>query len=304
MKLVVGEINMNNFDINDFINDLHKKHFLKNLLLFLAGVFISAFAFNLFYQRYSVVAGGSTGLSILLNNFITLDISIIILILNLICLMIGLIFFGWKYAVKMLAVTFIYPLFVKGLLYLTNLINLEDTSMFLVMVVGGGLTGYANGLIRNSGYSPGGFYSLYDLMSKYLHISIGMANTIINVILISLGGFFFGMDKAIYAIISLLVSSYVVDRVTIGISDNKVFYIITNKPLEVKEYVNDKLNYDVTVVNARGGYTNKRKKMLMCVVPTIEYVKLKEIVNEIDDKAFFLIVDAYESSVKKKCKNM
>ena len=295
---------MNNFDINGFLNDLHKKHFLKNLLLFLAGVAISAFAFNLFYQRYNVVAGGSTGLSILLDNYINLDISIIILILNLICLMIGLIFFGWEYAVKMLAVTFIYPLFVKELLYLTNIINLEDTSMFLVMVIGGGLIGYANGLIRNSGYSPGGFYSLYDLMSKYLHMSIGTANTIINVILISLGGFLFGMDKAIYAIISLLVSSYVVDRVTIGISDNKVFYIITERPLEVQEYVNDKLNYDITVVNARGGYTNKRKKMLMCVVPTIEYVKLKEIVNEIDNKAFFLIVDTYESSVKKKCKNV
>ena len=295
---------MNSFDINDFLYDLHKKHFLKNLLLFLVGVVISAFAFNLFYQRYNVVAGGSTGLSILLNSFINLDISIILLILNLICLMTGLIFFGWEYVAKMLAVTFIYPFFVRVLLFVTNMIDLEDTSMFLVMVIGGGLTGYANGLIRNSGYSPGGFYALYDLMNKYLHMSIGTANSIINVILISLGGFFFGMDKALYAIISLLVSSYVVDRVTIGISDNKVFYIITDKPFEVKEYVNDKLNYDITLVNARGGYTNKKKKMLMCVVPTIEYVKLKEIVLGIDNKAFFLIVDTYESSVRKKCKNM
>ena len=295
---------MNNFDINGFLNDLHKKHFLKNLILFIFGVIISAFAFNLFYQKYNVVAGGSTGLSILLSKFVNIDISLILLLLNLICLIIGLIFFGWEYAAKMLAITFIYPLFVKGTLYLTNLIDLEDTSMFLVMVIGGGLTGYANGLIRNSGYSPGGFYSIYDVISKYFHISIGMANTIINSILILLGGFFFGMERAVYAIISLLVSSYIVDRVTIGISDNKVFYIITDRPLEVKEYVNDKLNYDITVVNARGGYTNKRKKMLMCVVPTIEYVKLKEIVSEIDKNAFFLIVDTYESSVKKKCKKM
>ena len=295
---------MNSFDFNTFLDELYKKHYLKNLLLFLLGVALSAFAFNLFYQRYDVVAGGSTGLSILLDNFINVDISIILLILNLVCLLIGLIFFGWEYAVKMLAVTFIYPVFVKGLLYITNLINFEDTSMFLLMVIGGGLTGYANGLIRKSGYSPGGFYSLYDLMNKYLHISLGTANTIINVILIGFGGFIFGMDKALYAIISLLISSYVVDKVVIGISDNKVFYIITDKPLQVKEYVNDKLNYDITVVNARGGYTNKKKKMLMCVIPTLEYVKLKEIVSEIDDKAFFLIVDTYESSVRKKCKNM
>lgn len=295
---------MSNFDINAFVADLHRKHFAKNLITFLFGVLLSAFAFNLFYQKYNVVAGGSTGLSILLDNFVNVDISIILLVLNLICLLIGLVFFGWEYAAKMLAITFIYPAFVKMTLYLTNLIDLEDTSMFLMMVIGGGLTGYANGLIRNSGYSPGGFYSLYDVMSKYLHVSLGTSNAIINVVLISLGGFYFGMEKAVYAIISLLVAAYIVDRVTIGISDNKVFYIITDKPLEVKTYVNDKLNYDITLVNARGGYTNKKKKMLMSVVPTIEYVRLKEIVKEIDLNAFFLIVDTYESSVRKKCKNM
>ena len=60
----------------------------------------------------------------------------------------------------------------------------------------------------------------------------------------------------------------------------------------------------MTLINARGGYTNKKKKMLMSVVSTREYVKLKELVREIDPKSFFLIVDTYESSVKKKCKNM
>ena len=295
---------MNSFDVNGFLNDLHKKNFLKNLVLFLIGTFLSAFAFNLFYQKYNVVSGGSTGLAIILDNFLNLDISIILLILNLLCLLIGVTFLGWEYAMKMLAITFISPLFVKSSSYITNLINLEDTSMFLIVVIGGAMTGYANGLIKNSGYSPGGFYAIYDTFNKYLHISIGTANAIINVVLISFGGFFFGMEKALYAIISLLVSSYVVDRITIGISDNKVFYIITNKPLEVQEYVNNKLGYDLTIVNAHGGYTNKKRKMLMCVVPTLEYVRLKEIVSEIDNDAFFLIVDAYESSVRKKCKNM
>ena len=123
-------------------------------------------------------------------------------------------------------------------------------------------------------------------------------------ILIGASSFVFGLTSALYAVISLLVASYIVDKVIIGISDNKVFYIVTDKPLEVRDYVMDKLHYSVTVVKARGGYSNKRKKMLMCVVPTIEYVKLKEMIKGIDDKAFFLIVDIYESSVKKNCKNM
>lgn len=291
---------MNNIDINTFLKEVHKKYFGKNLLLFLCGVVLSSLAFNLFYQRYNIVVSGTGGLSVLICNYIDFDISIILLILNLICLTIGFIFFGFDYAIKMLAITFISPLFVKSTSYITDMIDLGNTSLFLVMVIGGGLTGYANGLIRNSGYSPGGFYSIYELMHKYLHISIGNANNIINIFLIIIGGFTFGMEKAIYAIISLLISSYIVDRVTIGISDNKVFYIVTDKPLEVSEYISNKLHYDFTLINARGGYTNKKKKMLMSVISTRDYVSLKELVIAIDPQAFFLIVDAYESSVKKK----
>ena len=70
--------------------------------------------------------------------------------------------------------------------------------------------------------------------------------------------------------------------------------------MEVSEYVTDKLNYDITIVNARGGYTSKKKKMLMSVISTRDYVNLKELVKEVDPKAFFLIIDAYESSARKK----
>ena len=289
-----------NFDINTFLKEVHRKYFGRNLVLFICGVVISSITFNLFYQRYNIVVSGTSGLSVLISNYINFDISVILLILNLLCLMIGFIFFGWEYAVKMLAITFISPLFVKSTSLITNMIDLGNTSLFLIMIVGGGLSGYSNGLIRNSGYSPGGFYSIYEVMHKYLHISIGSANILVNGIMIILGGFTFGMEMAIYAIISLLVSSYIVDKVTIGISDNKVFYIVTEKPFEVTEYISDHLHYDFTLINARGGYTNKKKNMLMSVISTRDYVNLKEMVIGIDPKAFFLIVDAYESSVKKK----
>ena len=82
----------------------------------------------------------------------------------------------------------------------------------------------------------------------------------------------------------------------LGISQNKAFYIITNKVKDVKEYIINNLNYTVTVVNARGGYSDKKKKMILCVIPTIEYIKLKEVVKEIDKDAFFLVTDSYSVS--------
>lgn len=291
---------MNSFDINEFIKKLHKKKFGYNMFLFVMGMLIMAIAFNLFFDRYNIIPTGSNGLALLLSKFIPVNISIIILVVGLVCLILGLIFFGFEYAIKMLIITLIYPFFVSSTLFITKLIDLEDTSLFLIIVIGGAMYGYAAGLIRKSGYSPGGFCVLFDLIHKYFHVSIGLATVIVNMILIIVSGFCFGIESAMYALISLLISSYIVDKVTIGISDNKVFYIITDSPLEVKEYIYDKLHYEVTVVNAKGGYTNKKKKMLMSVVSTLDYVKLKELVRAIDRKAFFLVVDTYDSNVRKK----
>ena len=151
--------------------------------------------------------------------------------------MIAFIFFGWDYSLKLIAVTILYPTFLKSTTLITRFIDLENTSLFLMMVIGGAMLGLSSGLIRKSGYNPGGFSIFYDIFYKYLHISIGTSGMIINGILIVISGFIFGMEKAVYAIIALLVSSYIVDKVVIGISDNKVFYIITNKPLEIREYI-------------------------------------------------------------------
>ena len=295
---------MDRFDFNGFMDNLHKKNFGKRFFMFVMGMLISALAFNLFYVRYDVIPTGSSGLALLVSEFVNIDKSIIVFVISLLCLLLGLIFFGYEYAIKMLAITFFYPFFISSTTLITKYINLEDTSLFLIMVFGGGLMGFSSGLIRKSQFNPGGFSVLFDLMNKYLHISIGVSSIIINTILVAASGFIYGLESALYAIVSLLVSSYIVDRVIIGISDNKVFYIVTKKPLEVRDYVMDKLHYSVTIIKARGGYSNKKEKMLMCVVPTIEYVKLKEIIKEIYKEAFFLIVDTYESSVKKNCKNM
>lgn len=291
---------MHSFDINSFIKELHKKRFGHNIFLFAMGMLIMAIAFNLIFNKYNIVPTGSNGLSLLLSKYIPVNISIIILVVGLVCLILGLMFFGFEYALKMLIITLIYPFFVSSTSIVTKYIDLEDTSLFLLIVFGGVMYGFGTGLIRKSEYSPGGFCVLFDLIHKYFHVSIGIATIIVNLLLIVASGIAFGFESALYALIALLISSYVVDKVIIGISDNKVFYIVTDKPLEVKEYIYDKLHYDVTVINARGGYTNKRKKMLMSVIPTIEYIKLKELVKEIDKNSFFLIVDTYDSNVKRK----
>lgn len=293
-----------NTNVSNILETLYKKYFGRNIFLFSMGMLISAIAFNLFFEPYNVIPTGSGGLAFLLSELSGLDVSLVTFMISLLLLLVGFLVFGWDYALKMLAYTILYPTFLKTTTLVTRYIDLEDTSLFLIMIIGGAVLGLSSGLIRKSGFNPGGFAVLFDIMKKKFYMGIGTSTLIINALMIIASGFIFGLNNAIYAIVSLLISSYVVDKVIIGISDNKVFYIITDKPLEIRDYIMDKLHYSVTVINARGGYTNKRRKMLMCVVPTIEYLKLKELVSAVDPKVFFLIVDAYESSVKKNCKNM
>ncbi|MBQ2872582.1 MAG: YitT family protein [Bacilli bacterium] len=293
-----------NKNVSKLLNEIHKKNFGRNIFLFAMGLLISAIAINLFFVPYQVIPTGSSGLAYIISYISGIDLSLITFFISLILLILGFIFFGWDYALKMIAITVLSPCFLKATTLITRFIDLENTSLFLIMIIGGAMLGLSTGLVRKSGFNTGGFGVLSDIFKKYFYLSIGTSGLIINAILITVSAFIFGLNSAIYAIISLLASSYVVDRVLIGISHNKVFYIVTDNPLEIREYVMDELHYSVTLVKARGGYSNKKKKMLMCVVPTIEYLKLKELVLAIDSKAFFLIVDIYDSSVRKICKNM
>ena len=106
--------------------------------------------------------------------------------------------------------------------------------------------------------------------------------------------FVFGPTKMMYAIIILYLISLMSDKVILGVSDSKAFYIITDEDEKVKQYILKYLNHGVTVFNARGGFAKEKQTVLMCVLPTKDYYRLKEGLREIDKNAFFVVTDAYQ----------
>lgn len=287
---------------NEILAVVTNKNYGKNFFLLIIGTLLGALAFNLFYQPYDVIPTGSTGLSVLINEYFKIDQAIMIFIVNFTMFIIGLIVYKPKYAAKYLFITIVYPIFVKATSLIANNIDFEHSSLFLIMIFAGVFSGLSSGLIRKSGYTPGGFSVIFDILHDKFHISIGTASIIVNVTMISISSFIFGLDKALYAIIAMIATSYVMDKVIIGISNNKVFYIITNYPQEIKDCIIDKFHYSVTTIRIKNKF--RKRKLLMTVIPTVEYLALKETVMKLDPKAFFLIVDTYESSVKKNCKNL
>ena len=117
---------------------------------------------------------------------------------------------------------------------------------------------------------------------------------VINFIVVLLGGVYFGFNMMLYAFIIIYISGAVIDKVILGISKNKAFYITTSKEEKVKDYLINTLHHTVTIFDVKGGFLEKKRHILLAVVPTRDYFKLKEGIKEIDPKAFFVVTDAYE----------
>lgn len=272
------------------------KNTYRNFCEFIIGMLITSVAVSVFYKPNSLVTTGCTGLSILISNYIDIDLSLIVFSLSSILLAVSFCVFGLEYGAKNILGTILFPVFIKAASLINRVVNFNNTSLFLLILIGGVLSGIGFGMVKKSGYSLGGFYVIYDILNQKLKISVGKASLFCNIIIIFASTFIFGLNKAIYSGIGLYISSYIGDKIMLGVSQNKAFYIITNKVKDVKEYIINNLNYTVTVVNAKGGYSDKKKKMILCVIPTVEYIKLKEVVEEIDKDAFFLVTDSYSVS--------
>lgn len=282
----------NNF--HNIINEINKKDYPKRFCLMLFGMFLSAISFNLFFEPYNIVTGGTSGLSLITRQLFGIEPSLFILIASVFLIIISFIFLGVQTTLRTIVGVLVYPIFVKATSHISEIINIQTESIFLISVFGGVIGGFASGIILKNGFSGGGTQIINQIMVKYLKMSMGTSSLILNTIIIIGASFVFGIPKSLCAVISLYIASKVTDRVILGISDKKTFYIITKKEDMVKEYIINNLSHSVSEISSKGGYTNNRQKMLMCIIPTNEYFKLKEVVLTIDKEAFFLITDTYE----------
>lgn len=272
------------------INLVEKKDLFKRYFIFIVGLFISALAYNLFFLKTGLMSGGAGGVAILFKGLI--DPSITILVISIAGLILGAIFLGKDFAINSAAGTVIFPLFVKLTADISFSVPKDD--IMLIAICGAVLTGIGNGLTAKTGFSSGGLDAVSHVLHKKLHMSHGTIYAIFNGIIIVAGGFTMGYRVVLYALVQLYIIGVITDKVTLGISSNKTFFIVTDKVNDVKKYISDYLSRGVTILDAKGGYTKEDQEVIMAVIPTIEYFKAREGILEIDPNAFITICDSYQ----------
>lgn len=270
-----------------------KNSWIVDFAIYLIGASLYALVFNLFLLPNNIVVGFS-GLSVIANDLWGIRPFVFLLVSYIILTILSLVFLGFNSTKKAIIGAMIYPFLVEGTLYIVPYIDLGNIEKIVEVICGAFIGGFGSGLFYKVNYSTGGTDIINLIISKYFKKPIGTCHVIANFIIIGLGFLTFGLSTVIYSIIVVCIMSWIIDKVMIGISQSKNFKIITSNETEVKKFLLRELSHGVTILDAHGGYTGNVLKVIMCVVPTRQYVTVKEGVLDIDPQAVIMVSDVYE----------
>lgn len=258
------------------------------------GALLAALGLNLFLAPLDIVSGGASGIAVLVHSFTGFPMGTLILLINIPLFAIGAWILGGGFGIRSLYGTAVFSLLID----MTTFLPSATENLLMAAIFGGTLFGLGFGMIFLSGATSGGT----DILAALLHrlipgIDVGKWIFVIDTVIISAGACFFGdSERVLSGILSLFIASFLVDYLISGANVAKVVYIISEKGEEIAEKILAELNRGVTGIYTRGMYVKKDRFMLMCVVKRMELARLRRIVTELDEKAFFVLSQARQVS--------
>ncbi len=259
---------------------------LVSYVLLTLGAIISALALECFLIPNTILDGGITGISIILFKLFTIPVSLLVLVLN-----IPFVFVGYKNLGKHFLHRTIYSMIIFSffLSYFENVTPFVD-DILLATVFGGALYGIGVGMVIHFGGCVDGTESVAIVISKKTSFSVGQIVLFFNLIIYTVAGSIFGVDRALYSLLTYFITSKVVDFVSTGLQQAKAAMIITDKSTKLSKEIYDKLGRTTTAIRGKGLISGE-KEVLYCVLTRIEVFELKRIVEEMDESAFVTITD-------------
>lgn len=272
----------------------------KDFFMILLGVTVLSIGINWFTAPLNLITGGVSGVTIIVKNLseqylgFGIPLSVTTFVLNLPLFIISIKQRGFEFAKKS---AWAVGLLTIALWYTELIPNILDVQGDLVLggIFSGIIIGLGVGIVLRAGATTGGTDMLATII-RYKNDSVPIAKVmlIIDSVIILAGLLIFGPIKAMYAIVSVYISSKVINAVLEGMHYAKAAFIISDKNEEIASAILSEVNRGATGIKAKGMYTKKDKDMLYVVVSQKEISLLRETVRSIDPKAFVTIADVRE----------
>lgn len=265
---------------------------IKNYAIITVCLFVIALGWTAFLIPNNMLGGGVNGIATIVYWVTGLSTGYTIFTLNAILILFSFKILGWRFGVKT-----IYCIAVMAFFFslLQNLIGDVPviSDKFLAAIIGGGIGGFANGIIFLSGGSTGGVDIITMVVNKYRNISLGRFTLAMNLVIIGSSFFVFPdmavlarVELIIYSLVGNFVSSYCMDLAFTGSKQSVQMFIFSSKPEVIADRIGNEIHRGVTIIRGTGWYTKQDSDILMAVVRKTQCQSVIRIVKQEDPKAF------------------
>ena len=264
-------------------------NFLLSFIMITIGSIFAAIALENFLLPNTVLDGGINGISIIISKLFNLPLSVLVVVLN-----IPFMYIGYKHLGKAFLYRTIYAIVAFSLfLEVFHKFDAFTEEILLATVFGGMLLGVGVGMIIRFGGCIDGTESLAMVISKKTNFSVGQIVLCFNLIIYTVAGFIFGFDRAMYSLLTYVITFKVIDAVSEGLEQAKAALIVTAKGTKLSKEIYEKLGRTTTTIRGKGLISGE-KEVLYCVLTRIEIFELRHIVDKMDESAFVTILEVSE----------
>jgi len=270
------------------------KNELKNSIYILTGSAVMALGIVLFLIPGKIATGGTPGAAIILHYLTSLPTGILMTAINIPLLAVGYKMLGRGFAIRTITAIVISSFFIDFFSIVVHFPSVTDSTM-LATLYGGICVGAGVGLILKGDASAGGSTIVAKLVSSKTSVKPGQTIMLIDLIIIASSGFIFhDIEKALWSLISIYVTSKVIDTILTGAPAEKVVHITSSKPEELSAFIRDHIGKSGTILKGTGLDGGQQKNIIFIVVESRRINRLKELIRECDKDAFMVVMEARE----------
>lgn len=266
---------------------------VKRFFMMTIGAVLYAAAIGMFLDPNSLAPGGVTGISIIVSRLIPVETGTLILLFNIPILLLG----TWKFGFKFIVSTIYCIVIISPMTnFFTARFGAVTEEPFLAGLAGGALLAVGMGTVFRAKATTGGIDIIVKIIrTKKPHLKTNNLFLLMDAVVVTCSALVFkDIDKALYAGMTVVVTSFVMDIVLYGKDEAKLIHIISDKSEEITKRLLDDLEIGVTYVRGEGAYSGKEKKVIMCVVKKQISPKVEDIIKEEDPMAFMIVSSAME----------
>lgn len=265
---------------------------VRNYLGIILGALLTAVALNMFLIPNKVAAGGTSGLATVFHHLFGWPVGLTMLAMDIPLFLLSVKILGSRFGVNTLFGAATLSISID---LLAPYIPVLTSDLLLNSLYGGVLAGIGLGVVFRFKGTTAGTDLAAAILNKLFGINVGQALMAVDFFVIALAGIAFkSAELSLYGIISLFVTTQIIDLIQQGPSTAKAFLIITAKPDIMAQTIVKELDRGITFFQGRGGYSGIYRDVIFCVVNTSEVTRAKDLVQSVDKAAFVIVMDAHE----------